>query len=378
MPKVVLVSNTEWYLYNYRLALGEFLRDRGFSVLWVSPPGPYADKLQQRGFRWLPWNLGRQTVAPWREMGALAQITRIYRREAPDLVHHNTIKPAIYGSLAARWAGVPGVINSITGRGYVFLDRDVRARLLKPLAHHLYRFAFRAASCLAIFENSTDRAYFLENGLIPPQRAHLIESSGVDAEVFAASPEPEGPLVIALVSRMLWDKGVGVLAEATRLLRSKKTLPRDFRVVLVGEPDEGNPAAIPPDRLRAWEREGLLEWWGFRGDVAEVFRQSHIVTLPTMYAEGLPISLLEAAASQRPLVGTTLPGSQDFIEDGVNGLLVPPGDPAALAAALEKLALDPELRGRMGAAGRKRVLEKYTHQKINTATFDLYQQLLTG
>ncbi|MFQ5615678.1 MAG: glycosyltransferase family 4 protein [Anaerolineales bacterium] len=370
--KIILVSNTEWYLYNFRRALGLFLKARGWEVVMASPPGEYAKRLQALGFRWIQWDLGRKTLAPWKEIDAILEIARIYRREKPDLVHHNTIKPCIYGTLAARMAGVRGIVNAITGRGYVFLGNDAGARLLKPVAHALYRLAFSPHNCVAIFENAADQKYFLENQLISPARARLIESSGVDPDLFTPSPEPAGIPVILQASRMLWDKGVGVLVEAARILHERVPV----RVALAGNPDPGNPASIPEAALRGWHEEGVIEWWGFQPDMNTAFGKSHIVTLPTMYAEGLPISLLEAAACGRPIVATPTPGCRDLIIEGYNGFLVPPNDPAALAGALEKLATDPGLRAKMGAAGRQRVLEKYTNALVNTATLSVYRALI--
>ena len=337
----------------------------------VSPSGPFAEKLQRMGFRWVQWDLGRKTLTPWGEWAAIQQLTAIYQREQPDVVHHNTIKPVIYGSFAARRAGVKGIVNAITGRGYVFLGNDTTARVLRPLAHALYRLAFRPADTIAIFENATDLDYFLANSLIPPARARLIESSGVDPDQFTPQPEPAGIPVILMASRMLWDKGAGVLVEAARLLKERVPV----RIALAGDPDPGNPASIPVETLRQWHDEGIIEWWGFQTDMNAAYGQCHIVTLPSHYAEGLPISLLEAAACGRPIVTTTIPGCQDFVTDGYNGLLVPPNGPVELAGALEKLVADPALRKKMGQAGRQRVLEKYTNELVNSATFAVYQEL---
>jgi glycosyltransferase involved in cell wall biosynthesis len=370
--KLLLSSNTEWYLYNFRRALGVFLRERGWDVVMVSPPGPYAEKLQEMGFRWVQWDLGRKTLTPWKEFAALRQITEIYQREKPDVVHHNTIKPVIYGSFAARRVGVKGIINAITGRGYVFLGNDAKARVLGPLAQALYRLAFRPANSVTIFENVTDQDYFVMNGLIPSSRTRVIESSGVDPIQFTPQPEPEGIPIILMASRMLWDKGVGVLVEAAKLLKGR--IP--IRIALAGDPDPGNPASIPAETLRQWDTEGIIEWWGFQADMNATYGKCHIATLPSHYAEGLPISLLEAAACERPIVTTTIPGCQDFVTDEYNGLLVSPNDPVALASALEKLAVDPALRRQMGVAGRRRVLEKYTNELVNSATLAVYRELL--
>ncbi len=372
MPKILLSSNTDWYLYNYRLPLIKYLHNHGFEVILASPTGNHAGKLQALGFRWVPWLLGRKTLAPWSEISAIFEIANIYRHEKLDLVHHNTIKPSIYGSLAARLTGVRGIVNSITGRGYVFLGDSTQSRLLRYLVHQLYKIAFSSKNCVAIFENKSDQTYFNDKRLITSKQSRLIESSGVDPEKFHPLPEPDDIPTILHASRMLWDKGVGVLVEAARILHKRIKV----RVVLVGAPDPGNPASIPEATLRGWHSDGTIEWWGFQSDMLKIYSRSHIVTLPSMYAEGLPISLLEAAACGRPVVTTKIPGCQDFVIDGYNGLLVPPGDHIALADALEKLAVDPNLRRRMGAAGRQRVLEKYTTDRVNAATLAVYRELI--
>jgi len=375
--KVILVANTDWYLYNFRLALARFLRGQGFEVLLLSPSGRYTSLLQQAGFRWIEWRVGRQTLAPWAEFSALLQLARLYRQEKPTLVHQHTIKPVLYGSLAARLAHVPAVVNSITGRGYVFVAEDRKARLLRRVVGPLYRLAFATPHCAVIFENNVDCQYFIRQGLLQAERARLIEGVGVDTERFAPAPEPDGAPVVMLTARMLWDKGVGVLVEAARLLnKSEPPAKGKVRVVLVGNPDPGNPASINEAILRGWEAEGVVEWWGWQEDMSTVYPRGHIVTLPTVYGEGVPTALLEAAACGKPLVATDAPGCRDVVHHEKNGLLVPPNDPSALAAALRRLADDPELRGRMGAASRQLVLDKFTTEQVNTATLQVYESLL--
>lgn len=372
MTRALLSSNTDWYIYNFRLALAEYLRRSGLEVVLVSPPGKFAALLQQRDFRWIPWDVGRQSMAPWQEIDSLQQIFTIYRREKPDIVHHHTIKPVLYGSLAARMAGVPAVVNSITGRGYIFLGEDRRARLLKRLVLPVYRLALNTRRCGVLFENKDDRQYFITNRLIPSERTWLIEGVGVDPERFAPHPEPPGVPVITLAARMLWDKGVGVLVEAARLLKAET----EARVALVGEPDPGNPGTVSSHTLEKWHSEGMIEWWGWQQDMPEVYNRSHIVALPTMYGEGVPTTLIEAAACGRPLVASDIPGCRQVVLDGHNGFLVPPNDPPALAQALKRLATNASLRGRMGAASRQLVMQKFTHAQVNAATFRVYQLIL--
>lgn len=370
--KIILSANTDWYLYNFRLTQARFLRSLGWEVLLSSPAGDFSDRLQAEGFRWLPWNLGRKTTTPWTEWAAIREMTALYQLEAPDLVHHYTIKPSIYGSIAARRAGVPGIVNSITGRGFVFLEGGARIRLLRALVHWMYRYAFRRPNLRAIFENQSDLEYFIRQRLIEPGRAVLVESVGVDPEVYTPSPPPDGTPVVMMAARMLWDKGVGEFVEAARLIGA----PHRARAVLVGGPDEGNPSSVPVAQLEAYRNEGVVEWWGFQDDMNAVLARCSIFVLPTKYAEGVPVALLEAAACGRPIVTTTVPGARDAVVDGENGLLVPPGDARALAAALERLLPDPETRGRMGQAGRKRILERFTAEQVNQKTLAVYRTLV--
>lgn len=372
MFRLLISANTDWYLYNFRLSLAEAARRQGFEVVLVSPPGQYVRELEQRGFCWLCWNVTRQSVNPLVELPSLFAIAAIYRRQRPDLVHHHTVKTVLYGSLAARATGVPAVVNSITGRGYMYLSGSRKARILRQIAEPLYRLAFAPRRSAAIFENGEDRSYFLRKGLVPEGRTWLIPGVGVDPERFAPGPEPPGMPVILLAGRLLWDKGIGVLVEAARILRARISA----RVVLVGEPDPGNPAAVETAMLKQWHQEGVIEWWGWRSDMPSVYNQSHVVALPTAYGEGVPTALLEAAACGRPVVASDIPGCRDAIQEGVTGFLVPPNNPQALAEALERLALDPQLRSKMGAAGRLLVLENFTQERINAATLEVYRRIL--
>lgn len=309
-------------------------------------------------------------MAPWAELRAVQQLTHLYRQLQPDLVHHHTIKPVLYGSWAAARAGVPAVVASITGRGYVFEGHDQRARMLQALVKPLYRWLLRRSNTRVIFENEGDRQFFIHLGLVAAGRTHLVESVGVDPQRFYSTPEPAGTPVALLAARLLWDKGIGVLVEAARLLKEQNI---DIQIVLVGQPDPGNPSSIPVEQLEAWEVEGLVTWWGWQTDMQAVYARSHIVVLPSFH-EGVPTGLLEAAACGRPIIASDIPGCRTVVQDGENGLLVPPGAARPLADALARLAASADLRGRMGRAGRERVLRSFTQQHINQQTLAVYQQ----
>ncbi len=374
MTKILLSANTDWYLYNFRFSLARHLRREGFEVVLVSPPGRFAPAFAEQNFRWRSWGLGRKTLAPWVEIHSLLSLVQIYRQEQPDLLHHHTIKPVLYGSLIAQRLGYQNVVNSITGRGYVFIGKGWKARLLKRLVQPFYRLAFRPINFAAIFENEVDRQYFINQNFISEGRTWLIPGVGVDPEQFVPAPEPPGPPVILFSGRMLWDKGVGVLVDAVKLLPAGLS----YRIVLVGEPDSGNPSSINQQQLHKWHEDGLVEWWGWRSDMNDVYAQSAIVVLPTMYGEGVPTVLLEAAACGRPIIATDIPGCREITIHEQNGLLVPADDPVRLAQALETLIADPDLRGRMGKVGRQLVLQKFTASQVNEQTLAVYQRVLTA
>lgn len=371
MKRVLLCANTDWYLYNFRLALARFLRQQGLEVILVSPSGAYTAALEADGFQWIHWEVGRKSALPWQELSSLLRLAEIYRQVQPDLVHHHTIKPVLYGSIAARLVGVPRIINSITGRGYIFLGEGRRAQILRLVVSPVYWLALKPSHNTVIFENRVDRDYFIQHRLVAKAQTRLIEGVGVDPERYQPFKEPPGRPVVVLASRMLWDKGVGVFVEAARMLKAGHP---ETRFVLTGIPDPGNPSSIPEEVLQDWHHTGIVEWWGWQANMPAVYQQCHIVTLPTFYGEGVPTTLLEAAACARPLVATDTPGCDQVVEQGVNGFRVPPNDARALAQALEHLLVDPGLRGRMGEASRELVLKKFTHEHINLATYAVYQE----
>lgn len=365
--KTLLVANTDWYLFNFRLSLANELKRQGFDVVFVSPFGEYVSPLEKLGFRWHLWALGRKSLSPWREAQAIRELAHIYRVEKPDFVHHFTMKPVLYGTWAAHWVGVKRIINCVTGLGYIWSSREFKARLLRPWLKLLFRIGMDADHVQVIFEHQGDLDFFLKEGLAKAHRCHLIQGVGVDVEKFHPYPEPDGEPVIVLPARMLWDKGVGVMVEAARLLRRRFKV----RVVLVGKPDPGNPTSIDETILHHWEQQGIVEYWGWQEEMHSVYARSHIVALPSFH-EGIPTVLLEAAASGRPIVATDIPGCRAVVQDGVNGFLVPVDNPQALAEALEKLVNDAHLRQKMGSAGRKLILDRFTVQSVNERTLNIY------
>jgi len=375
VSRIVLFANTTWYLYNFRSALARAIREAGHEVVFVSPYDEYVKRLQERGDRWVRFELSRRGLNPFFEMATILRCARLYRVVQPDLVHHFTIKPVLYGSFAAGLVGIPRIVNSVTGQGYVSVAGGWRGRALRGVAGMLHRLALKGKRTRVIFQNQADFDMFVRLGLVRKDRSVVIPGSGVDVAKFHPTPEPPGKPVVVMASRMLWDKGVGELVEAARLLKHGG---REARVLLVGAPDAGNPSSIPEGQLQTWSESGVVEWLGRREDMAVVYAGCHVAVLPSYYREGVPKTLIEAAAAGRPIVATDVPGCRDVVQDGVNGLLVPPHDPPALAAALERLLRDPELRRAMGARSREIAVEKFSDERIVGEILGVYGSLLPG
>jgi len=368
MAKILLFANTDWYLYNFRLSLAKELRDHGHEVILVSAPGPFEPLLQESGFRWVSFPLSRQGINPFYELRTLWRLTRLYHELGPDIVHHFTIKPVLYGSTAAHILRIPGIINSITGLGHLFIDPEPITRLLRRLASWLYRLNLRGTE--VIFENPEDRKIFIEWKFIKPEQGHLILGTGVDVERYRPTVKENDPPIVLFSSRILVTKGILEYVEAIRILKKKGI---HARFALAGATDRGNPASIPAEQIDAWKQSDLVEWWGWQSDMPAALARTDIFCLPS-YREGVPNALLEATACGLPIVTTDTPGCRDVVTNGVNGLLVPIKNAQAVADALELLINDPDLRRRMGSAGRE-VAVNFSNIKINRETLAVYSLL---
>lgn len=382
-PKLLFFVTEDWYFCSHRLPLARAARDAGYDVRVATRVAAHGETIRAEGFGLIPLrHFNRSIGNPIRELASLIEIVRIYHREKPDLIHQIAIKPALLGSLAARLVALgkrrgPRMINMIAGLGSIFTSRSLKARLLRPPVKLAIRLLLNRPNARVIVQNPEDGQLLTGGGLVAPERLALIKGSGVDLAHYAATPEPatdEGhPPIAAQVSRMIWDKGAGVLVEAARLLRARGVA---LRVILAGTPDPENMATIPEAQLRAWHDEGIVEWVGFCDDVPGLWRDSHIAVLPSWYGEGVPKSLLEAAAAARPMVAVDGPGLREVVIDGETGLLVPPRDAGALADALARLVGDEALRRRMGDAARARAERNFGDDRVVAATMAVYRDLL--
>lgn len=372
-PKLLFLVTEDWYFCSHRLPLARAARDAGYRVMVATRVGSHGQRILRERFELFPLRLRRRNRNPWKEMMGVREIASLYRRHRPDIVHHVAMKPVMLGSLAARMARVPGTVNAIAGLGYVFSSKRPEAVVLRPAFKLALHWLLDNKRSRIIVQNPDDKDALVSSGMVAPERLALIKGSGVDVKRFRPAPEPCDPPTVTLVSRMLWDKGVGELVAAAELLKGKRT---NARFVLVGSPDPESPLAIEEAQLRAWQQAGHVEWWGARDDIPDVWAASHIAVLPSYYGEGVPKALIEAAACGRPIVATDMPGCREIVRDGENGLLVPPRDPGSLADAIERLITAPALRLRMGHSGRERVLREFSEQHVIDQTLDLYQGLL--
>jgi glycosyltransferase involved in cell wall biosynthesis len=372
---VLFVANWDWVLYNFRLPLARALMDQGLDIILICPPGKYTQEIEDMGFDWRPWDLNRRSIYPWEELVAIVELYKIYRELQPKGVHHFTIKPILYGSLAARAADVPHVINNFTGLGYLFGEART-ARFLRWIILPILRRTFKqGAGFHTAFQNPEDRAHLVSLGIVPEDKTTLIPGTGVDMEQFKPLPlelKEHGPPVVIMAARLLWDKGVAEYVTTAKAIRSQGI---EARFLLAGEPDYGNPDSVSDDVLDGWRREGVVEILGHRSDMSDLLPQADIAVLPSRYHEGVPLFLLEAAASGLALVGSDIEGCRMVIEDGINGFLVPLDDPKKLQELLVILIDYGDLRQKMGRKSRQIAERRFDRRMILERYLQMYRKI---
>ena len=343
--KLLLFITEDHYVVSHRLPLAVAAQANGYDVTIVARERNCGDVIRRAGLRLIPFENARSSLNLFSDLRMVARLIALYRREQPDIAHHVAMKPILYGSLAAKTVRRARVVNAVAGMGWLFTSQQGHARWLKPIVERALKRL--AASGLTIVQNPDDHAMLVELGL-DPSRIRLIPGAGVDLDLFRPTAAPGGPPTVVMATRLLWDKGVAEFVAAARILRARRV---DARFVLAGDPDPLNPASVSAEDVRAWTREGVIEYAGFVADMPGLLSRSHVVCLPS-YREGLPKSLIEAAAAGRAIVATDVPGCREAVRDGYNGFLVPPRSTDELATALERLIVDPVLRDEMGRHGR--------------------------
>lgn len=368
---LLFTVNEARFLVSHRWPLVQEALRRDMRVSVVCGVDSGEEELRDLGITVHTIALTRSDFKPLQELQTYRALCRLYRTLQPDIVHHVTIKPVIYGTRAAYASGVPAVVNAVPGMGFVFTRRGNFAAIRRAFVNQLYRSALRHPKMRVIFQNSEDMRGFLAHGIVQREDAVLIRGSGVDLTQYPVSEPPSGMVRFILVGRMLTHKGVREYVNAARIVKSEYP---EWEFQLVGDVDPGNPTSLPREQLLRWQTEGVVAWLGYRKDVPALVRNANVVCLPS-YREGLPKSLLEASAAGRPMITTNVPGCREVVRDGVNGLLVPSRDPIALATAMRQLGQNEAARLRMGGAARERAEALYSIEDVVRHTFLVYEQL---
>jgi glycosyltransferase involved in cell wall biosynthesis len=369
-PVLVYLVTEDWYFLSHRLPMACAALRAGYDVHVATNVADGGAAIEGYGFKLHPLNWRRGSARPHDIIRILGEIRALYKRLKPDLVHHVGVQPAIIGALAS--IGMPIVkLHAMAGLGFAFTSKTLRAQVTGFAMRLLMRGLLNRPRNAVLVQNPDDRAAVTALG-IAPERIFLIPGSGVDTEALTPMPEPAGVMTVGYVGRLLADKGVRSLVEAHGILAARG---RDIRFVLAGDPDPANPASIPQAEIDSWKQVAGLDVLGHIKDIREIWAMSHIAVLPSR-REGLPKSLLEAAACGRPIVATDVPGCREIARPDVNALLVPADDAAALAEAIDRLASDAALRRRFGAAGRAMVEAEFSEHHIGREIVALYAKLL--
>ena len=374
-PKILFVVAEDWYFWSHRRPIAAAALQNGYDVYVATRVGDCGEKIIGAGFRLIPLRLNRSSYSLFYELRTVRQLRSIYRQVKPDIVHHIALKPVLYGSMAALGERRTQVINAFAGLGYLVSSPTFKARALKRVLWTMFRFLLNRPNSFLLLQNREDRDLLVADVGVLPEKTTIIRGSGVDIHEFQATAELPGVPIVLLSSRMLWIKGISDFVDAAKLLRARGV---NARFVLAGDTDLGSPGAIPREKLQEWQNAGSVEWWGHQQSMPQMLQQATLVCLPSHGGEGVPKALIEAAASERAIVATDVPGCRDIVRHGINGLLVATKNPAALADAIATLLNNASLRAEMGRRGRKIAVNEFSEEKVIQQTLALYRKLLGG
>lgn len=371
--RVLLFISEDWAFRSHRIPVAKAALAANFDVYLVTNVTGPVDDIHKMGIKILPFDVSRDSINPFKALVKLFKLCRLIHKVKPDLVHNVAMKPVVLGSLASSLVSrrIPKV-NALIGLGYIFSSNDIKARVLRRIMRVVFKALLNRKRTATIIQNNDDFSMLDRDLGIKRTQLNLILGSGVDLEKYQYSPDPKGQASVAIVARLLRDKGVYELIAAMRKLKAKGLR---IPLYLAGDIDERNPTSISRDQIRKWSQEGLLKWLGHVDCVKSLWNKVHICVLPS-YREGLPKALLEAAACGRAIITTDTPGCREIVKHGYNGYLVPVRDSDKLAHYIEVLVKHKELRIKMGKAGRRLVESQFGEQMVMQKTIDLYQKVL--
>jgi len=368
MPKLGIFVTEDWVFVSHRLTLGARAVSAGYETVVITRCRSHQDIIESRGIRTCPIEVNRGGLGVVGLIREAIRLFWIYQKEKFDLICHVGLRPVVVGALAAKCAGQTRVVAAFTGLGFLFTGERANSLLSRALGILL---PWLLRHSLVVVQNRDDFDVLVKFGL-DPRQMRIVRGAGVDIEKFKPMPEPPGPPVILLHARMLWDKGVGEFVRAAEILKARGC---QARFVLVGEPDDHNPASVNRETWNRWKQGHAVECLGQQKEIHAILPQASVVCLPS-YREGLPKSLLEALACGKPCVTTDTPGCREVVTDGVNGFLVPVKNEKRLAEALETLIRNPSLRATMGSKGRERAVAEFDENIIILQMLGIYAEVL--
>jgi glycosyltransferase involved in cell wall biosynthesis len=369
-PRLLYVTAEDWAFLSHRLPMARAARDAGFDVHVATRVQNGAAAIEAEGFTLHPIPFARGSLSLFATLTTLAALRRVNSKVTPDVTHHVALQSSVLGMIATLGRRA-ACVNAFIGLGYAFTSASAKARALRLAIGMVLRRLVDRDGSIALVQNGDDMAALISLG-IPRSRIALISGSGVDVNRFTPLPEPPPPLTFGFVGRLLGDKGVHTLVAAFRLLRARGS---DARLLIAGTPDPANPASVTEAEAESWNKEPGITWLGHVDDIAGLWARAHVAVLPSR-REGLPLSLMEAAACGRAMIASDVPGCREVVIQDRTGLLFPVDDAEALAAAMEQLAGGPDLRGRYAVAARKLAVEKLASDVIGRQTVQLYRSLL--
>lgn len=371
--RILYVVNEDWAFCSHFLERAAAAKQSGYIVGVATHCTTHKAWIKSRGIEVFPTNMTRRGFNPIRELTTIFMLARIYRKFRPHLIHHVALKPIVLGSIAALSIRNAKILNAPIGMGYIFSSDDTKAHLLRPFLRFALRHLLNFRGSQVIIENHDDYDHLIEENYVDSSDIMLIRGAGVDLNIYKQAPEPVRGMTITLIARMLKDKGIEEFVGAATILKDR--YPTAI-FLLVGDIDNGNPASLSVEQLEKWTQKGTVNWVGNQTNIPSILANSNIVCLPS-YREGLPKTLIEAAAVGRAIVTTDVPGCKEVVEHGINGLLVPPRNITALANALEILINDPLMRETMGRESRKRAVAHFSSEIIIRETLNTYRSVLT-
>ena len=377
--KFLFVVNVDWFFVSHRLPIAKALVDQGHDVHIVAQITDKLPELERAGLIVHPIRLDRGSMNILGLLIYLFALMRLMSRLKPDLIHLVTIKPVLFGGLAARLVGVPNVVAAISGLGSTFQADGFLSTLRLKAVVLLYRVALNHKRLKVIFQNGNDLKILKENTGLTDNEIETIRGSGVDLEQYnpgPASPDSDAQPVALFAARLLHEKGVADFVEAARLVKTDPDLALSPRFVLVGRPDPENPSSVALGEIDGWVKEGIIEYWGHRPDMPQVLAQADLVVFPSFYGEGLPKILIEAASSGKAVITTDHPGCRDAIENGKTGLLVPIKNAKALTEAIKLLLKNRDRREALGRAGRALAEKEFDIRVVVRRHIEIYGKLL--